>query len=99
MTAIIRIDVSPMPWADQAACRGVNPELFFPAQHTPSGEAKAVCATCPVATECLDYALDNREVFGVWGGTSEKQRRLIRRDRRRTAAPVSHNRSMLESNT
>jgi WhiB family transcriptional regulator, redox-sensing transcriptional regulator len=69
-------------WRDQAACRDVDPELFFPAGNAgPAllqiGQAKQVCAGCPVRTQCLDWALDSGQEAGVWGGTSEDERRAL----------------------
>ena len=73
----------PDTWFELAACHGANPDIFYPGHGDHAGivRAKAVCATCPVKTECLEYALTNREVFGVWGGCSERQRRRMRSDR------------------
>lgn len=68
------------------ACRGVDPDVFFPDQGQSLEPARRICADCAVRDECLEYALDNRERFGVWGGTSERERRRLRRDRRETAA-------------
>jgi WhiB family transcriptional regulator, redox-sensing transcriptional regulator len=70
-------------WRDQAACRGIDPELFFPIGNAgPAllqiGRAKQVCARCPVRMPCLDWALDSGQEAGVWGGTSEEQRRALR---------------------
>lgn len=69
-------------WMDRAACRGVDPDLFHPDRgaNLVMREAKAVCAGCPVRARCLHYALETREIYGVWGGTSERERRRIRRD-------------------
>jgi WhiB family redox-sensing transcriptional regulator len=71
----------PPSWADRAACAGsdVNPELFFAPEgervHAPRvAAAKAVCGRCPVRAECLSYAVDTKQVDGVWGGLTEKQR-------------------------
>ena len=50
-----------------------------------AGEAKAICAQCPVRQACLEYALTNRERDGVWGGATERERRRIIRQRRKTA--------------
>jgi WhiB family redox-sensing transcriptional regulator len=72
-------------WLARAACRGMDPELFFPDRGESTEPAKAVCAACPVRAECLDYALTNGERFGVWGGASERERRALRRDRARAA--------------
>ncbi|MCL4449452.1 MAG: WhiB family transcriptional regulator [Actinobacteria bacterium] len=60
---------------------GVEPDLFFPERGASTREAKAVCRGCIVRGECLEYALKNGERFGIWGGTSERERRRIRRAR------------------
>lgn len=67
-------------WRDQAACKGAELKVFYAdgkGQHYDA--AKAVCSTCPVQNECFDYALDVADDFGVWGGTSPEERRLMRR--------------------
>lgn len=74
--------LEPIPWSDQAACRGVpDPDLFFPAKGESTAEAKAVCAGCPVRAECLDYALRWRIDHGIWGGLSTRERQRIERGR------------------
>ena len=76
-------------WWQLAACREADPELFFPvtARGPGAGEiarAKAVCAACQVRRQCLQYALATHQVDGVWGGTTEDERRLhVRRERER----------------
>jgi WhiB family redox-sensing transcriptional regulator len=70
------------PWMRHAACRGIDPELFFPHRGEDTRSPKAVCRRCPVRRACLDYALDTGERFGVWGGTSETDRRRLRREGR-----------------
>ncbi len=74
-----------LPWRQHAACRGLDPEVFFPVDDDEAGVAKAVCAQCPVQETCLEYALGSRERDGVWGGCTERERRRIIRQRRRTA--------------
>jgi WhiB family redox-sensing transcriptional regulator len=69
-------------WWEQAACRSADPDLFFPvsagrAGHSELATAKAVCASCAIRRRCLEYALDTRQDHGVWGGTSEDERRAI----------------------
>jgi WhiB family redox-sensing transcriptional regulator len=67
-------------WANRAACGGDSPDALFvsgAAQH----RAKTVCRGCPVRTECLADALDNRVEFGVWGGLTERERRAVLRKR------------------
>ena len=74
-------------WRDQAACRGVNPDIFYPVTEddADAAEAKAICARCPVLEPCAEYALSAREKIGVWGGLTERDRRRIIRHRRKTA--------------
>lgn len=73
-------------WKALGACRGLSTELFFPENDKDAGPAKAVCATCPVRPECLDFAIKNRQGNGVWGGTSEQERRDIARRRRQATS-------------
>ncbi len=72
-------------WRRQAACRGVDPEVFYPVNDDDAEEAKEVCAGCPVRQPCLEWALQDRERFGVWGGLTERERRRMLRQRRKTA--------------
>jgi WhiB family transcriptional regulator, redox-sensing transcriptional regulator len=72
------------PWEEYAACRGTDPELFFPVSTTgPSAvqirQAKEICARCPVRQPCLAYALATGQQFGIWGGLDETERHLLRR--------------------
>ena len=69
-------------WQELANCKGVESELFFPGRGASTKEAKAVCQSCVVQSECLEYALANSEKFGIWGGCSERERRRIRKARR-----------------
>ncbi|MFD3619522.1 WhiB family transcriptional regulator [Streptomyces sp. NPDC058676] len=71
-------------WRDHAACRQEDPDLFFPIGSTGPAlvqqeQAKAVCRRCPVREPCLQWALDTGQTLGVWGGTSENERRALRR--------------------
>jgi WhiB family redox-sensing transcriptional regulator len=66
----------------QAVCAETDPEVFFPEKGGSVAQAKKVCAGCDFTEECLQYALDNGERFGIWGGLSERERRLLRRDGR-----------------
>jgi WhiB family transcriptional regulator, redox-sensing transcriptional regulator len=68
-------------WQHQANCMGVDPDLFFPERGASTREAKEVCRGCVVREDCLEYAIDNAEKFGIWGGLSERERRRIRRRR------------------
>lgn len=74
-------------WRGGAACRMVDPGMFFPVGVTGLAEvqiadAKAVCQRCGVRKECLEFALATNQEYGVWGGMSEEERRTIRRERR-----------------
>ncbi|HEY8057720.1 MAG TPA: WhiB family transcriptional regulator [Acidimicrobiales bacterium] len=71
-------------WNDQAACRGLDPEIFYPVSEEEATRAKAVCGQCAVQEACLEHALGSRERDGVWGGATEKERRRIIRQRRRS---------------
>ena len=72
-------------WRKRAACQGVDPEVFYPASDEEAGAAKAICASCPVREACLEHALSAREREGIWGGATERERRRILRQRRKTA--------------
>lgn len=79
-------------WRDHAACRDTDPELFFPIGNAGPAlhqldRAKQVCAGCPVRTSCLEWALAGGQEAGVWGGTSEDERRALRRMRQASARP------------
>lgn len=69
------------PWLTQAACANTPTTLFYPERGEHHSAAIAVCNTCPVKNECLQWALDNNETFGVWGGTTASERRRIQRGR------------------
>lgn len=71
-------------WQDQALCeqRGLPMDVMFPSDPHGVKVAKQVCGDCPVRAACLEYALEHNEEFGVWGGTSENERRRIRTRRR-----------------
>ncbi|GMQ98323.1 MAG: hypothetical protein BMS9Abin17_0830 [Acidimicrobiia bacterium] len=68
-------------WRDQAACNGIDSDVFFPESESESASeaAKAICAECPVAQTCLQYALSTNQGAGVWGGLDEGERRRMRR--------------------
>jgi WhiB family redox-sensing transcriptional regulator len=72
-------------WRTKAACIGLEAFTFYPETDEDAEKAKAVCALCPVQSACLEYALARREKEGVWGGCTERERRRIIRQRRRTA--------------
>ncbi len=73
-------------WRDHALCRDTDPALFFPVGTTGMAlvqieKAKAVCGECQVRRDCLDFALATNQDSGIWGGLSEEERRMIRRQR------------------
>jgi WhiB family transcriptional regulator, redox-sensing transcriptional regulator len=69
-------------WMTRASCRGGNASAFFPSDGSGVETAQHVCVGCPVRVDCLEYALTNRLDYGVWGGTSERERQRILRQRR-----------------
>lgn len=70
-----------LSWQRLANCLGLDPDVFFPERGASTREAKEVCRGCVVRSECLDFAVDNGERFGIWGGLSERERRKVRRAR------------------
>lgn len=72
-------------WHAHAACRGMDPELFFPERGVPTAATKKVCDGCPVKVPCREQGLLERQ--GIWGGTSERERRRERRRRARLWGP------------
>ena len=74
-----------LAWRQRAACRGVDPDIFYPVSEDDAAEAKNICDQCTVRETCLEFALANRERDGVWGGATERERRRMVRQRRRTA--------------
>ena len=79
-----------MDWRHEAACREVDPELFFPIGTTGPAlvqieQAKSVCRRCPVTEPCLDWALRSGQDSGIWGGLSEDERRALKRRQARTS--------------
>jgi WhiB family redox-sensing transcriptional regulator len=75
-------------WHDRAACLEADADSFFPEKGGSSRPAKRVCAGCTVRTQCLAYALDNDERFGIWGGMSERERRQLKRGIRESGTVV-----------
>jgi WhiB family transcriptional regulator, redox-sensing transcriptional regulator len=66
-------------WQERALCAQTDPEAFFPEKGGSTREAKRICSTCEVRSECLEYALEHDERFGIWGGLSERERRRVKR--------------------
>lgn len=83
----ILADVREMGWVDQALCTEVDiGDLFFVEKGGSTRPAKRVCSQCPVAAECLAYALEHEIEYGVFGGLSARQRRDLKRASRKAAA-------------
>lgn len=78
-TADFLAGLNDQPWASQALCAQTDPEAFFPDKGGSTREAKATCATCDVRDQCLTYALEHDEPFGIWGGLSERERRRLKK--------------------
>ena len=72
-------DDGAMGWQERALCAQTDPEAFFPEKGGSTREAKKVCTGCDVRAECLEYALEHDERFGIWGGLSERERRRLKR--------------------
>lgn len=78
------LSMQPTDWRESAACRDTDPDLFFPVGTTgPALEqiaaAKAVCGECDAQSSCLEFALATNQDSGIWGGTSEEERRKLRK--------------------
>lgn len=71
-----------MNWRDNAACLGMETELFFPlpGRHNPDTvTAKEICRRCPVTAQCLEWAMSERELYGIWGGRTQEERAAVMR--------------------
>lgn len=77
-----RIELRIPDFYEKALCPQVDNDGFFPDRGASPRAAKQVCLSCPVRAECLEYALENDERWGVWGGTSEAERRKMRKVRK-----------------
>lgn len=90
LTQVQELRSPAMAWVDEAPCSEVDPEIFFPGQgeHAQAAKAKAICGGCPSRRPCLEYALGTpqAEDWGIWGGTAESERRILRRQRARGLA-------------
>lgn len=72
-------DDNPLSWQTDSLCAQTDPEAFFPEKGGSTRDAKKICSSCEVRTQCLEYALENDERFGIWGGLSERERRKLRK--------------------
>jgi WhiB family redox-sensing transcriptional regulator len=81
---LMRLEDNDFQWHDEAACKGLPSDTFFlPIGGSPQRKAAAVavCNTCPVKKRCLDWAINNHVTHGIWGGKSERERRIVARSR------------------
>lgn len=76
--------VDPEHWAS-AVCAQVDPEMFYPEKGEGTKDARDLCAACPLRQECLEFALANKEEYGVWGGLGAGERKALLRQRARSA--------------
>jgi len=72
-------DDEELAWQSDSLCAQTDPEAFFPEKGGSTRDAKKICSSCEVRTQCLEYALQNDERFGIWGGLSERERRKLRK--------------------
>lgn len=66
-------------WHEDAICASADPEIWFPEKGGSTKEAKRVCGRCVVRADCLEYAIDTGQRFGIWGSMSERDRRRLQR--------------------
>lgn len=75
----INFGIEELSWQDEALCSQTDPEVFYPETAGEVVQARRICVKCPVRQECLDRAMENGEVYGIWGGTTREDRSLMRR--------------------
>ncbi|MBC7590505.1 MAG: WhiB family transcriptional regulator [Salinibacterium sp.] len=76
---VIVDDENQLSWQTDSLCAQTDPEAFFPEKGGSTRDAKKICTSCEVRNQCLEYALENDERFGIWGGLSERERRKLRK--------------------
>src|ERR1700712_234968 len=76
---IVEDESDQLNWQADSLCAQTDPEAFFPEKGGSTREAKRICSSCEVRSDCLEYALQNDERFGIWGGLSERERRKLRK--------------------
>jgi WhiB family redox-sensing transcriptional regulator len=79
-----------LSWAELAACKGSDNDLWFPERGDNGIHAKAVCWSCPVRLECLTHAMEHNEREGIWGGYSARQRSRMKEAASRRRKPINH---------
>lgn len=88
MGASYDFDAFEYDWTLRSACRGVDPDVFYPGRGESTRPAKKICDSCVVKAPCLEFALASSERQGVWGGHSERERRHLRKVRARSAVDL-----------
>lgn len=89
-----------LEWQERAACKGMDQNIFYGPDAPESTQervareekAKAVCYSCPVRRQCLDYALRHNEVYGIWGGMTERERRNLKSAQEKTQTKTGERR-------
>ncbi len=76
-------DTTDLRWYEYALCAQADPEAFYPKKSGSVREAKRVCRSCEVTDQCLEYAMENNERYGVWGGMSVRERRKLEKKRKK----------------
>lgn len=78
MAQPVLLKEEPGNWQDMALCSEIGDlDLFYPEKGNPTQRAKSICARCEVKDECLTWAIETREYWGVWGGLGEQERRKL----------------------
>lgn len=77
------VDSEVFAWQDEANCRDADQELFFPEKGAANKKARALCAACSVIEICQDYAINEPEIDGIWGGMTPRERKSVRKERRK----------------
>lgn len=67
-------------WQERAACRDEEPDVFFPDKANQDRAAKRICTGCVVQRQCLEFALEHGEEYGVWGGMTTTERKQLKKD-------------------
>lgn len=92
---MLQFDIQHEDWMLEGACVYADTDIFFPVGSSmkalkKASEAKAICAECPVLSECLEYAIRTNQDSGIWGGTTEEERISLRREFRKTGLVINH---------
>jgi WhiB family redox-sensing transcriptional regulator len=85
----MRDQLHPLWWYKAATCREADPDLFFPERGQSAEPAKEICAECPVLNLCLEWALDQGDLAGIWAGTTRRERRKLKRGEEPAASEAS----------